>query len=240
MNNVLAAARDSRIGALISFDGTREPAITKQIDVRRLTAPWLYLSRIPSTIPQLNRSEIDTSFSLLNAAKYADVYQLTMFPMRHADFTSRMQRETGASAYGDYSKAEVRRTYNVAALYVRNFPDAYLKGDKGGLAFLGRTPLENGAEPHTIMAETHQAEAAPASQERLAAKLAREGFGHAIEAYQAAHQQDSSFALSEEGLKAWGYALMEQKRPAEASAIFKLWTVQATRLGRFRQPWRSL
>jgi dienelactone hydrolase len=224
MNNVLAAARDSRIGALISLDGTREPAITKQIDVRRLTAPWLYMSRIPSTIPQLNRSEVDTSFSLLNAAKYADVYQLTMYPMRHGDFTSRMQRESDGSAYGEYSKTEVRHTYNVAALYIRNFLDAYLKHEKNGLAFLRRSPLQNGAAPHTIFAETHQAEAAPASQEQLAVKLARDGFGHATEAYQAARQQDPSFALSEEELKAWGYALMEQKRPADASAIFKLWT----------------
>lgn len=225
MNNVLAAARDSRIGALISLDGTREPAITKQVDVRRLTIPWLYFSRIPSTIPQLNRSEIDTSFSLLNAAKYADIYQLTMFPMRHVDFTSRMQRESGVSGYGDYSKVEVRRTYNMVALYIRNFLDAYLKRDASGLAFLRQTPLQNGASPHTISAETHQAEPAPASQERLAAELARKGFGRAVEAYQDFHGRDASFILSEDELKAWGYALMERNRSADASAIFKLWTV---------------
>ncbi len=225
MNNVLAAARDSRIGALISLDGTREPAITRQVDVRRFTVPWLYISRTPDTIPKIVRNKVDTGFSLLNEAKYADVYQLTAYSMRHVDFISRMQREAHARDYGEYSREEVRSTYNIVALYVRNFLDAYLKQDQGGIAFLGRKPTENGAVPHTIAAETHRAQLAPASKELLAADLARRGFVHAVEAYRAAHDQDASFILSAQDLKAWGYDLLERRRPGDASAIFSLWTV---------------
>jgi dienelactone hydrolase len=223
MNNLFAAARDSRIDALISLDGTREPAFNKQIDVRRLTAPWLYISRAPETIPQINRSEVDTSFSLLNAAKYADVYQLTLYPMHHADMASQRQHETGASAYGEYSKEEVSRAYNVGAIYIRNFLDAYLKGNKESLAFLGRQPVENGAAPHTALAETYLAHQTPATREQLAADLAHRGFRHAVEAYNAAHEKDPTFTLSAQDLKGWGYALMERQRPSDASAIFTLW-----------------
>ncbi|WP_242147212.1 dienelactone hydrolase family protein [Sphingomonas sp. BAUL-RG-20F-R05-02] len=225
MNNLFAAARDSRIGALISLDGTREPTFNKLIDVRRLTAPWLYISRAPETIPQINRSEVDTSFSLLNAAKYADVYQLTLYPFHHPDMASQRQHEADPSAYGEYSKEEVRQTYNVGATYIRNFLDAYLKGSKVGFAFLGRQPVENGAAPHTIFAETHLSNLTPATRERFAADLAHQGFGHAVEAYNAAHEKDLSFSLTAQDLKGWGYALMQRQRPGDASAIFTLWTV---------------
>ena len=225
MNNVFAAARDSRISALISLDGTREPAFTRQIDVRRLTAPWLYFARTPDTVPQITRSEIDTTFSLLNEAKYADVYQLTMYPMQHIDFVSSRQHETAASSYGEFSKAEVRQAYNMVSLYVRNFLDAYLKQDPAGRALLGRKPVENGAAPHTIIAETRLSQGAPASQEQLAVDLARDGFGRAVDAYRAAQQRDASFTLSERTLKTWGYALLGRGRAADASAIFGLWTV---------------
>lgn len=223
MNNLFAAARDSRIGALVSLDGTREPAFNKQIDVRRLTAPWLYISRAPETIPQINRAEVDTSYSLLNTAKYADVYQLTLYPFQHQDMASKRQHETDASAYGEYSKEEVRRTYNVGATYIRNFLDAYLKGNKESLAFLKRQPVENGAAPHAIVAETHLSHLMPATREQLAADLARQGFGHVVEVYNAAHEKDPSFTLSAQDLKGWGYALMERQRPGDASAIFTLW-----------------
>jgi dienelactone hydrolase len=163
MANVLAAARDDRISAIVSLDGTREPAFTKSIDPRTLTAPWLYVSRTPDTIPQINKAEIDTTFSLLNAARFADVYQLTMYPMRHVDFVSRHLRESGAADFDEYSQAEVADAYGSVALYVLRFLDAYLKGDASSAAFLHRTPRENGVAVHSMRVDVHDAEALPPS-----------------------------------------------------------------------------
>jgi dienelactone hydrolase len=224
MANVFAAARDDRIGALISLDGTREPAITRLIDVRRLTVPWLYFARTPDTIPQLNRNEIDTTFSLLNEARYAHKHQLTLYAMQHTDFVSRKQHESNEADYGEYDKAEVRHAYNMVALYVRHFLDGYIKQQPDGLALLAKNPRENGATRHSIRAETQLSTQTPTTQAQLAAQLASEGFGHAMEAYNAALQRDSSFKLSQQELKSWGYRLLKLEKTFEAREIFKLWT----------------
>lgn len=224
MANVIAAAQDNRISAIVSLDGTREPAITKLIAPQKITAPWLYISRTPATIPELNKSEVDTTFSLLNEAKYAHVYQLTMYPMRHADFISRHLRESSASDFGEYSKAEVARTYDVVARYVRGFLDAYLKNDKPSLAFLGRTPRENAVPAHTMVVDVHQPQQLPPSQASLAAELARHGFARIAGAYQEARKRDASFQLSQGDLKSWGYGLLEQGRTLDAVEVMKLWT----------------
>lgn len=225
MTNVFAASRDDRIRALISLDGTREPDLTRRIDVGRLTVPWLYLSRTPDTIPQINTSEIDTTFSLLNEAKHADVHQLIMYAMRHVDFTSRSLREAGQSSYDEYSKEEVRESFNIAALYILNFLKAYLDQDASSVTFLRNTPTENGAVRHTVRAYTRSAEQLPPSLPRLAEELARRGFEHTVEVYRAAQEQDTAFTLTDRELKAWGYQLLGRGRARDAAEIFRLWTV---------------
>lgn len=161
MSILFAAAQDSRIGAVISLDGTREPALTRLIDVKRLNAPWLYVSRTPDTIPQINRSGIDTTFSLLNEAKHAPVMQLIMYPMLHGDFVSRRLREDSPTTYDEYSREEVRQAFGMVALYVRHFLDAHLKEAAASQAFLARKPVRNGAVPHSIRIERSTPVASP-------------------------------------------------------------------------------
>jgi len=224
MTNVFAAARDSRITALISLDGTREPAFTKLIAPPRITVPWMYVARTPDTIPELNRRGIDTSFSLLNEAKYAELYQLTMYPMAHGDFTSARQRQSSPSDFTEYSKDEVAGAYSWVERYVLEFLDAYLKQDVAGLAFIRNAPAHNAVPAHVMLAERHRADALPLDREAFAAAVARRGFAHAFEAYQAARRRDARFTLSEADLKAWGHGLLDRGHRREAIGIFILWT----------------
>jgi dienelactone hydrolase len=225
MNNVFAAARDSRIAALISLDGTREPALTKLIPPQRITAPWLYVARTPDTVPAINRKGMDTSFSLLNEAKYADVYQLTMYPMTHVDVVSRQLREAPDAEYTEYSRDEVARAYGWLVRYVHQFLNAQLKQDAQGLAFINNTPRKNGVPAHMMLAETRHAEPLPPSRAGLAAALAQRGFSQAHAAYQEAQKRDPKFTLSEADLKSWGYGLLGKNSAAEAVGIFTLWTI---------------
>lgn len=224
MANVFAAARDERIGALVSLDGTREPALTRQIDVRRLTAPWLYLSRSPDTIPQIHRSGIDTTFSLLNEARHAEVTQVILYPLQHADFTSARLHEASPAAYGEYTREEVGRAYAVAARLIRAFLDAHLKGDAQAKALLAQDPRDLGADPHSVRIERSPAPLPPATRSQLAGELARRGFAQAEATYQALRQRDRTFTLAPEELQGWGYALLGKGRPGDAVEIFKLWT----------------
>lgn len=225
MANVFAAARDGRIGAIVSFDGTREPALTKQIDVRRLTAPWLYFSRTPDTISQINQSGIDTTWSLLNEARYAPVTQVILYPFQHADFTSARFHEASDKAYADYSRAEVREAYGVMVRFTHAFLEAHLKGEATARAILDKDPRELGAAPHSVRILPGPTPLPPPTREHLAATLARVGFARAVPEVRALQAQDKTFTLAPEELQAWGYGLLGRGRAADATEIFKLWTV---------------
>ncbi|MBH9551434.1 dienelactone hydrolase family protein [Inhella gelatinilytica] len=157
MTILFAGERDSGVRALISLDGTREPALTRLIEVKRFRAPWLYVSRSPDTIAQINRAGIDTRFSLLNAAEHAAVDQLIAFPLQHADFVSRRLREASDAAYDEYSREEVRQALGWVALYVRQFLAAHLLDDPDAQRFLSRKPRELGAPAHAFRWERRSA-----------------------------------------------------------------------------------
>ncbi|MBV1776354.1 dienelactone hydrolase family protein [Burkholderiaceae bacterium DAT-1] len=223
MVNVFAAAQDRRIGALVSLDGTREPALTRQIDVTHLTAPWLYISRSPDTIPQINRAEIDTTFSLLNEAKFAHVYQLIQYPMQHVDFVSRRLHESSAASYSEYARSEIVDAYALMARYVRHFLDAYLRRDAEGQAFLKRMPHENGAPAHAARLERNLSDTQPVSRETYAAQLALHGFARAGEVYRSMQKQDPKFTLNGMVWSTWWERLIDAGRHCDALEILRFW-----------------
>lgn len=81
--NVLAAAQDDRISALVALDGSVRyyPAIAQAATYatpERLAVPLLYLGGKPATAEAMHRNNQISSYSLLNQLKYADFYNVTM------------------------------------------------------------------------------------------------------------------------------------------------------------------
>ncbi|MBV7534288.1 hypothetical protein KW842_00775 [Duganella sp. sic0402] len=223
LTNLFAAAADNRISAVISLDGTREPELAKQLPVSRLTIPWLYISRKLSTISTLNRDGIETSFSLLNAARHMQLYQLVMQPMVHVDFSPAALRFMPPSHFDDYTRAEVEQAYYWTARYMLAFSNAYLKGDAAGLAFIQRSPTQNGAPRHMALYEPRAADTGPvATRAGFAAELAKQGYAQAVSIYARLHGQDSSFMLSDSDLNGWGYELLRSNKETAGVEIFKL------------------
>jgi CubicO group peptidase (beta-lactamase class C family) len=60
------------------------------------------------------------------------------------------------------------------------------------------------------------------SLKKLRAGLLKQGFDHASILAAGLKKQDAAFELKENDLNAWGYQLLNQKKPAEALSIFKL------------------
>jgi predicted dienelactone hydrolase len=226
MTNVFAAERDSRIRALVSFDGTREPEYTKQISPYRVTVPWLYIQRRPETVAELSHKGIDTSFSLLNALKYADVYQVTMNPMKHVDFSSDALRKEGPGYFDEYSRTEVEQAYHWTARYVLEFLNATLKNDASARAFLDRKPIDNGVPRHMATIQHAAAQSGPLpTREGFAEALRRRGFAHAADIYRELRARDPAFVLSETEINLWGYGLMAKSGGLDdATAMFKFGT----------------
>ncbi|TQK10297.1 dienelactone hydrolase family protein [Herbaspirillum sp. SJZ107] len=234
--NVFAAARDARIKALVSLDGSirsfpklvdggKESA--RYVTPARVALPMLFVGARPKTMEALNRSEnMRTDYSFMNEMTYSDVYIVSMLPMKHPDFASyalRMMPDKEFSDFGDYSRDEINLQHSWAARYTLRFLDAYLKGDSSGLAFLNNTPAANGVPAHTMLTDIRRHKGSmPPTQESFVRSLAAAGFDKAIPEYARFVAQNPAFKLEESALIGWGVQLARIERPAQAREIFRL------------------
>lgn len=231
--NVLAAAKDERIRALVSWDGSVRSYprfvdggkdAAKYVTPARVAVPLLYLGSRPKTVEELNRADTPTTYSLLNEMKYSDVYTVSLLPMKHSDFASYAVRMQQDDEFGDYTRDEIALAHSWAARYTLHFLDATIKHDAAGLAFINNTPAANNAPPHMMVASTRhtQGMAAP-TLENFAGRLGAEGFDKAIPVYDQ-FAQGGAFKLNDDGIYAWAVTLAGLEQPAKSREIFRLGT----------------
>lgn len=234
LSNVLAAAKDDRIKAIVSLDGsvrgTREfvdggKDAAKYVTPARVAVPMLFVGRRPATIEELNRSEVDTRYSFLNEMKYSDVYVVSLLPVKHMDFSSYYLRVAQDDQFGDYTRDEIALAHSWSARYVRHFLDAYLKHDAAGLAFMNNTPAANKAPPHMMLADVRRNSGnVPPTLENFVSRLKTDGFEKAIPLYDQFAAQGAAFKLGPNEIYGWGSQLDRLERPAQAREVFRLGT----------------
>ncbi|WP_066797707.1 CocE/NonD family hydrolase [Sphingomonas soli] len=224
--NVMAAAKDSRIDALVSLDGSVRsyPDVIEQsrfLTPDRITVPMLYVAATPRHLEDLP-SDMNAERSFLNKMKYADLYRVTLAPYVHSNFSVMGQRFLPDGAYGDYDKDELSVANAWLETYVRRFLDGYLKDDAAARAFLELPASQTEAPAHLFTLYRTKAQGAPPSRAAFAAELARRGFQQASAIYGAWRKRDPGFALSERDLNSWGYALLGDGEVEGAVAILRL------------------
>ncbi|QYF94154.1 dienelactone hydrolase family protein [Massilia sp. PAMC28688] len=229
--NVLAAARDDRIGAVVSLDGSvrahsqyvdGSSTAARYVLPERLTAPMLYVGARPHSAETINKHGLNISYSLLNKMVHADTYILTMNPMSHSDFDSFMLRFAPDESFDQYTREEATLAYSWAARYVRRFLDTYLKGDPTGKAFLMNKPVANGVPPRLMVTDIRLAASPAPTLESLAAELGRTGFANAIAAYNRITARQPAFTLAPRAISQWGGGLLERGKAQDARHIFAL------------------
>ena len=225
--NVMAAAKDSRIGALVSLDGSVRsyPDVIEQarfLTPDRITAPMLYVVATPRQIEDLP-ADMNQDRSFLNRMKYGDLYRVTLAPYVHPNFSVMLgQRFLSESGYGNYDKDELSVANGWLETYVRRFLDAYLKGDAAGRAFLDSPADRIGAPAHLLTVYQAKEQGDPPTRIAFAAALAREGFEHASAIYEAFRKRSPGFTLSDDELNTWGYKLLRDGHTSQSVAMFRL------------------
>jgi hypothetical protein len=160
------AARDKRIRALISLDGSfRYSAETVQragdVHPDQMTIPLLVFSRAEETLEtrdaqNLSSGKSDNAPSVLNQWTHGDLLHIHLLGVSHIQFSSlyqrseRFRREASHFSPADYSLEEGAESYNWMARYVLEFLNAYIKHDTEAMLFLKRTPNENDVPRHLM------------------------------------------------------------------------------------------
>lgn len=154
MANVLAAAQDQRIKALVSLDGTvryRHAMLEKvpYLNPEKLRMPLLFLAQRPAPFERNLDHKPDLSGSILRKMKHADVYLLTMYAMEHAYFGSSYLR-LDPLEFKEHTMDEVAQSYGLSARYVLNFLNGTLKGERAGFDYLMKKSEEVGVARHSV------------------------------------------------------------------------------------------
>jgi pimeloyl-ACP methyl ester carboxylesterase len=168
MSALIAAARDKRIGAIVSLDGSfrYSPATVQQagdVHLDQMKIPLLFFSRAEETLETWSATHQDedqfcVAPNVLNEWVHGDFYSLRMMAISHIQFSSIFQRSERFRKEGlrfvpaDYSLEEGAETYDWVARYTLEFLNAYLKHEVGPMEFLRHTPGENGVAKHLIAA----------------------------------------------------------------------------------------
>jgi len=236
ISNLFAAARDNRIRALVALDGSMRyfPGLVKQADVHpeQMTIPLLYFAQGEITLEDQARYFTDPAKnegpSVLNSWTHGDLITAHMLGLVHVEHSSMYQRNEDVwkgfhdDHKGDYEREDGIIGYAWIARYTLQFLDAYLKHEAAAMAYLKKTPAENGAPKHFLTVNYRPAKGVPASFEAFRSELGRQGFDRAADVYAEMRKEKSDFKLDETAVNSWGYDLMGDSHLAEAIDLFKL------------------
>lgn len=154
--NVLAAAKDERIKALVCLDGSvryhhKLLAEASWLKLEQMRTSLLFLAQRPNPFERV-RFLPDPSGTALQKMKNADVHLLTMYPMEHSHFATSFLR-LDPLEFDEYTRDEVARAHGAAGRYVLNFLNGTLKGEGEGFAYLMKKPEQTGMPPHSVYSQ---------------------------------------------------------------------------------------
>jgi dienelactone hydrolase len=231
--NVLAAAKDDRIRAVVSLDGSVR-SYTQYVDggkdaaryatPARLAVPMLFVGRRDDSLEILVKNKKKFDYSLLNEMTYADMTIVNMRPMTHGDFASVGHHFAKDGQSGEYSRDEVWMAYSWTARYVERFLDAYLKNDAKAMAFLDNKPSDNKAPAHMLAVQRRKGGGVPPTLEAYIRTLQTGGYEHALELYDKMHAANPAFVLEPVWCNRYGNDLLQAGRAKQAVPILRLGT----------------
>lgn len=236
ISNLFAAARDNRVDALVALDGSMRyfPGLVKQagdVHPEQMTIPLLFFTQggmsMEDQARYLNNKSNNEGPSVLNAWTHGDLITVRMLGLVHQEFSSMYQRneevwkEFPDAHNADYGREDGIPGYAWVARYTVHFLDAYLKHDAEALAYLKKTPAENGVPAHFMAVNYRAAKGLPASMEAFRAELGRQGFDHASALYAAMQKDAPDFKLDKTALTEWGDRLITDNALPEAISLLK-------------------
>jgi len=236
LSNVIAAARDTRIDALVALDGSLRywPGIVAQAsDVRpeNLTIPLLFFfgqGTIESQELLEKQSPLVHGPSILNAWVHGDLVSVRMLGMSHPQFNSRTQRNERFFQYEfaqqqlvDYDRNDGIVGYAWVARYTRAFLDDRLKDDAAARHFLEATPKENSVPAHTLSVDIRRAQPLPFSLADFQAEVIRRGFEHVGEVHAEVQKSHPELKIDAGGIVDWGYERLSAGKAREAVSLMR-------------------
>jgi tetratricopeptide (TPR) repeat protein len=233
--NLFAAANDRRIRALVALDGSMRyyPGLVKDggVHPEQMAIPLLFFTQGEFTLEDQAKYLNDPANkgpNVLNAWTHGDLITVRMLGMIHIEYSSVYQRNERAWRHfsteekADYGREDGIPGYAWMSRYTLNFLNAYLKHDAAAMAWLKKTPAENGAPPHFFSVSVRAGGGIPPTYDAFREEVGQRGFDHVQDVYADFHKQNPDFKLEEDTVDAWGYELLLGGHLPESIAVLEL------------------
>lgn len=235
--NVLSAAADPRIQALVSLDGSIlfSPGViaaSDRVDLAKFSIPLLSISQGQMTAEDLDRfftPQDRAAPNVLSGWRHGDKTSVYVHGLAHGEFASMHLRDEHAWEHvfapwherkgGDRAKAW--EAFGWVARYVKEFLSVHLTGSAEATAFLAASPRENGAPDFTLTVEHRPAAGDPDGIEGLRRLAARTGMSSLHAAVLERRSQAIPDSWSEAELIAWAEDLDGAGLSSEAKALLE-------------------
>jgi pimeloyl-ACP methyl ester carboxylesterase len=236
ISNLFAAARDNRIDALVALDGSMRyyPGLVKNsgyVHPEEMTLPLLFFTQGAISLEEQAKyftGKDNDGPNVLNAWTHGDLITVDDMALVHVEHSSVYQRNEEIWKHypenrkGDYSRADGIVGYGWVAKYTLAFLDAYLKHDAEAMAFLKKTPAENGVPPHMMTVDFRAAKGTSVTFEALRVGAGEKGFEHLAEVYAAMKKEKADFKVEESAMYDWATELQGDGHLGEAVEVLKL------------------
>jgi hypothetical protein len=233
--NLFAAAHDSRIRALVALDGSMRyyAGLVKDggVHPEQMTIPLLFFTQGEFTLEdqaQYLNGPGSQGPNVLNAWTHGDLMLVRMLGMIHTEYSSIYQRNENTwkrfptEEKADYGRADGIPGYAWMARYTLAYLNAYLKQDATALAWLKKTPAENGAPQHFFSTQFRAGSGVPATDDAFRLEVGKRGFDHISDVYADFHKQNPDFKLEEGAVDTWGYELLVSDHLPESIDVLEL------------------
>ncbi len=235
MANLMVQMRNPAVRAVVSLDGSIAYHYTGKLRPsgfarpERMDVPFLMLQQRP---PDWNADTIakyglDDRFVFWDELRYGDAWLVRFSALVHNDFSSKWLRLGPRPVWEQRPNEQpVRnRGYEAIVLYTHRFLDAHLRDDTASLAFLGRSPEQNGF-PAGMATVTRKRPAAPAPTLAAFANVAAARGLHAADSIaRELRSADPQWMLEETDLIDWGWILLAEGRCREAAGVLRMATL---------------
>ena len=246
---LFAAARDSRISALVSLDGGMRyfPGLFKPGDVHpeQMSIPLIFFMQGDYSVElregcvvaedkcwfgTAGDSSVNGEPGVFRSWTHGDLIVAHMLGMPHSGLNSIGQRnddywhgwEGSLLQPGDYDREDSIKGYPWVATYTLKFLDAYVKHDRAAMEFLKASPAANSVPRHYMAVRYREAAPAALSFEDFRVETGRQGFEHVADVYDTFRKQEPGFRLDRNALLDWADDLLNGDHLSEAVAVLKL------------------
>ncbi len=224
MPALLASMRSPEIAAVVSLESAIfYPNFAVQMtgnpfyNPAAVRVPFLHMFRSEEGQPNEN---LDGLHALRYSTRYR--YLLNDTALVHQDFGTHGMAAAVVLEKRPHAVAAVRLAQRANAEYIRRFLDAYLKHDAAALAWLGKTPAENGFPAGAITLERIPAAMPAPTVPEFVALVESSGITVAMGRLRAARQSDPEAPILQElEINRLGYQLMTNGRRMEAIELFR-------------------